>query len=417
MTGRRQAGSAGRPARFDGWIIVGAVFTQFVANAGLGFYGLAIYLEAIIDNEGFSNASVSGAASTYFLTSALVGRMIARPVERGHIRGLVMSGGIISGVALALLGRVHAVWQLYALYVAFATGFAMAGIIAGTTLVTRWFHAKRSIALAIASSGLSVGGLTLTQFSSWLIGDVGFRAATPWLGGILIVVTLATSTFYWPDPAARGQLPDGAPPLPDGESTATPGVPYARAVRSRFFWAATAGMFFAMFGQVGGITHIANLGAERFDRGVGASAVLALALASVISRLLGGIVARNVPLGGFAVAMAATQGLSLWIVAFADHRAMLLAGACLLGATTGNLLMLQTLLIAEAFGVVAYARLFSLNQLVVTLGLACGPFAMGALHDAVDYRASYLVAGACGLAGACLIGAGGGVARAQNPPS
>ena len=40
-------------ARFDGWRVVGAVFLLFVTSAGLGFYGLTVYLDAITDEQGF----------------------------------------------------------------------------------------------------------------------------------------------------------------------------------------------------------------------------------------------------------------------------------------------------------------------------------------------------------------------------
>ena len=55
------------------------------------------------------------------------------------------------------------------------------------------------------------------------------------------------------------------------------------------------------------------------------------------------------------------------------------------GATIGNTLMLQPLLVAEAFGVRDYARLYSVNSLLSTVGVAAGPFVVGLIHD-VDRR-------------------------------
>ncbi len=93
--------------RFDGWIVVTAVFVLFVTSAGLGFYGLAVYLDAITDEQGFSNSSVSLATSMFFLISAVVGRMMATPIERGYTRSLVVSGAILSGASLVAIGRVE----------------------------------------------------------------------------------------------------------------------------------------------------------------------------------------------------------------------------------------------------------------------------------------------------------------------
>ena len=50
----------------------------------------------------------------------------------------------------------------------------------------------------------------------------------------------------------------------------------------------------------------------------------------------------------------------------------MLGVALFFGATVGNLLMLQPLLLAEAFGVREYPRIY-LSQLLSTLGVAPGP--------------------------------------------
>lgn len=415
--------------RFDGWLVVAAVFVLFVTGAGLGFYGLSIYLEAITDERGFSTSSVSLATSMFFLISALVGRSIAGPVESGYTRHLVVTGALLCSLSLFLLGRVTAIWQLYAVYAVFAAGFALAGIIPGTTLVTRWFHARRSLALAVASTGLSFGGLTLTQLASWWIDRDGLRASTPWLALIFLVLAAASAIFMWPDPSVRGQHPDGVAPraavtpsaddatsdgtVAAGDATAA-GADYHRAIGSRFFTTTTIGFFFAMAAQVGSIAHLANLGTDRVDRRTGALAVLALALASVMFRLLGGVVASRVPIINLVVFFAVFQGLSQIGLAESTSRPMLLASAFVMGATVGNLLMLQPLVMAEAFGIQAFARVFSLNQLLVTLGVATGPFLLGALEDGVSYRLSFWIAGTLSLLAAAVFIAGGPVSRAQD---
>lgn len=402
--------------RFDGWLVVGAVFLLFVTNAGLGFYGLAIYLDAIIEEQDFSNSSVSLATSMFFLVAALVGRAIARPVEAGYIRQLVIAGGLLCGLSLIALGQVEQVWQLYAVYLVFAVGFALAGIIPGTTLVTRWFHVRRSVALAVASSGLSVGGLTLTQLASWLIRRNGLSDAAPTLGVAFVVLVLVASVCMWPDPEARRQAPDGGHRRTPGAGApaAAATVSYEQAVGSRFFWTTTIGFFFAMSAQVGSIAHMASLGTDRVDRGTGALAVLSLALASAGFRLLGGVVAARVPMAGLTIGCAFVQGLSQILIAESDSRAMIVVAAFIMGATVGNLLMLQALLVAEAFGVAAYARVFSLNQLIVTVGVATGPFLLGGLEDVASYRLSFWVAGSLSIIASAVFTVGGSVAGTQR---
>lgn len=403
-------------ARFDGWIVVGAVFFLFLASSGLGFYGLAIYLDAILDEQGFSNSSVSFATSLFFLVSAIVGRAIAKPVERGQTRGIVVTGGALAGGSLAALGQVEQVWQLYAVYTVFAAGFAMAGLIPCTTLVTRWFHVQRSVALAIASSGLSVGGLTLTQLASWLIREQGLADAAPVLGLLFFAMAAAAAVFMWPSPESRGQLPDGRRPERidnAAAAAASAGVDYATATKTRFFWTATFGFVCAMSAQVGSIAHLANLGSQRFEEATGAQALLALAVASAGFRLVGGYLAPRVPMIALTAGCAALQGISQVLLAESSSTTMLIVAAFIMGATIGNLLMLQPLLMAETFGVAAYPRIFSLNQLIVTVGVATGPFVLGALEDGFGYRASYWVAACLSLLGATIFVSGGSVERTR----
>jgi len=111
-----------------------------------------------------------------------------------------------------------------------------------------------------------------------------------------------------------------------------------------------------MAAQVGSIAHLASLGSDRVDTGTGALAVLALALASAYFRLLGGVVAARVPMVMLAIACAAMQGVSQVLLAESTSKAGIVISAFIMGATVGNLLMLQALLVAEAFGVISFAR-------------------------------------------------------------
>ena len=63
---------------FPGWIVVAAVFIQLMTSSGLAFYGLAIYLDALTDEQAFSTTSVSLATSMFFIVSGLVGQLVAQ---------------------------------------------------------------------------------------------------------------------------------------------------------------------------------------------------------------------------------------------------------------------------------------------------------------------------------------------------
>jgi predicted MFS family arabinose efflux permease len=212
------------------------------------------------------------------------------------------------------------------------------------------------------------------------------------------VLILVSCALVLPDPAALGFGPDGST-AEEGAAHASSGVRYADAVRTRFYWGVTMGYFLVLGTQVGAIAHIAKLGSDRVDRGTGAFAVSLMAMGSVIGRLVGGVVAARVRLLPLTVGLALVQASSFVLLAFVDTRVGLLAAALVFGLTIGNVLMLRPLLLADGFGVVDYPRIFSRSDVVTTLGVAAGPFVVGALHDAVDYRFAYLAIAAIAVGG------------------
>jgi predicted MFS family arabinose efflux permease len=148
-----------------------------------------------------------------------------------------------------------------------------------------------------------------------------------------------------------------------------------------------------MTAQVGALIHLFNRVSDDIDKTTAEAAILCVALASVTFRLIGGVVATRVPLVRLTTVMFGVQALSLVVLAAGTTRGVLLAGSVLFGATIGNTLMLQPLLVAEAFGVRDYAHLYSVNSLLSTVGVAAGPFVVGLIHDtAGGYPTAYVVA-------------------------
>ena len=110
------------------------------------------------------------------------------------------------------------------------------------------------------------------------------------------------------------------------------------------------------------------------------------------------------------MALLTVQSLALAFYSGAWEVWSIYATAGLFGITVGNLLMMQPLLMAEAFGLLAYARIFSLSQMMMTLGYAFGPAGMGALYEwAGGYQAPYLFIAGSSLVALTLIWAAGPV--------
>lgn len=407
---------AGRPGRaagarrrrvFYGWWVVVAVFVMLTVSSGLGFYNLTVFLRALSSEQGFSVSIASGATAVFFGVVGVAGLPLAALLSRHDPRLTIGAGALVSGVSLALLGRVTEVWQLYVVYCLFGLGFAASSLLPGTTLVTSWFARRRSTALSVATTGLSLGGVLITPLCAALIEDHGLAAVTPWLGVAYVLGVLpVTALLVRGSPASKGLRPDGDEGVDGDGGVDRPvaGVTRNEALHTREFRVVTLVHLLAMVAQVGALAHVLNLVAGRLDAGQAAAAVSVIAVSSMLGRLAGGVVLLHVGTRPFAALMLVVQGVALLGLGLGDRAEVLLPAAALFGATVGNVLMAHPLLLSQAFGVRDYARIFSTSNLIATLGIASGPAVLGIVYDGTGgYAVPFGLAFAASVAAAALL--------------
>ena len=380
--------------------LVAGVFLVLAVSSGFGFYNLAVYMNALSEQRAFTVTDVSQAVGLLFIATGLAGLGVGRMMAVCDVRWVMVGGAAVAGGALSLMGRADEVWHIWVLYAVFGAGNAAVSLIPGTTVVTRWFPgADRSVALSIASAGLSVGGVLLTPLSAFVIQAVGVEAAMPWFGAAFfcVIAPIALLTVRdWPP----GGGPSARPATPDE-------VAVAHALRSRFFVGAAAAYVLMMGAQVGVISHLFNHADQVAGQSVASSSVATLAFCSIVGRLAGGLVVRRFPIRAFTMLNVVGQALGIWILAAAQTGPLVLIGAACFGVTVGSLLMLQPLLMATAFGVRDYPRIYSVANLWMTVGVAGGPFLLGVLYDLASYEVAFLVAaGASALALVVFVSAG-----------
>ena len=411
---------------YYGWKIVAAILVLLTFSSGLSFYNHAIYLNVLAARPVFTVQSVSVAVSIFFFSGGISGLGVARWVQDFDPRWCICTGAILSFIALTVLAYVNSVWQLYLVYAVFGMGFSASSLIPATTLVTRWFRKRRAMALSIASTGLSLGGVILTPLSVLMVESLTLETAAP-LMGVLYLIGVIPVALIWlrPDPTAMGLSIDGerAGPIIQISGAAEnlgssvdkkvdvslDGLTFKQARSGRFFWGVASGYIFLMMAQVGGIAHQFGLAREQLTESQTAIAIAILPVASIVGRLIGGWIVDQMSIRAFAIFMMVLQGLSLSLLATGVNAVTLCLGLGLFGVTVGNLLMLQPLLIAEAFGVRDYARIFSVANLLSSWGTAAGPAVLGFVYAMNQnlYSLPYTVAAMAAALGLLLFLAGG----------
>ena len=398
---------------YPGWWVVAGILLQLTAVSGFGFYSLTVYLKVLVDQTHFTLAAVSGATSVFFLISGVVNLPVAALLARVDARVVMAVGGAVMAVALLGLGRVHSAWQLYADYAIFGIGNAAVGPVPGQLLVARWFARRRSFALAMATTGLSVGGIAVAPFVAHITHGNSLRIVTPWLALAFAAAVALSIALVRTDPLRHADRFDEL----HEEHSRGAGIDLRAAMRSRTFVMITVAQLFAMFAQVGGMAHVYSLGADRLSAGTAAVAVSVVAFSSFCGRFAGSLVMRRTSVATFGVAVLVLQTVGAAAMGLSHSTATLLVATAVFGVTIGNALLIQPLLVAEAFGVSDFARIVAWSQLLATAGIAGGPAAVGLLRDlSGSYTTPFFLIGAASLVGAVAVWQAGRAMISGQPP-
>lgn len=397
-----------RPGVFYGWWVLAALFVVMTTGSGLAFYAQGVFLDALVEEQGFSVGVAGAGTGFFFVVSGIVGYFVGGLIGRFDVRLVMTVGAVIAATGIYLAGQIRTEWQMFAVFFVFGAGYACSGLVPATTIVTRWFSRRRSVALSIASTGLSVGGIAITPVVARMIEDTSLVDVAPTLAvAYLVGVLPVTWLLVRPDPDAMGLYPDGDVRAVGEGARALTGHSFSEAVRTRYFRFVSAGFVLVMGAQVGAIQHIFKLTKDRVDFDTASLIVMVLAATSVLARLTGGLVAMRVSLTRLTTVLIGVQVVGILMLSVADSRWSIFLGVIVLGCSMGNLLMLHPLLLADAFGVREYARIYGLGSLLMVVGVGLGPFVVGILRDVVDYRAAFVVIAAMAAVGLVVFRAAG----------
>ena len=382
------------PTVYYGWVVaLGSGLLSF-ATVGIGFYGMAVFMDGLTGVGGLSKTAVAAPTSLYFMTSGVAGIFIGRFVDRHGARGSIVAGSLLMAACLVALGRVTEARTLWVLYPVMALGFAASTSIPTNAIITRWFVGLRARAMSFSHSGVSLGGIVLVPWATGMIADEGLEAAGVALAVVLLAVALPVTLFVLRfDPADHGLEPDGpgaagraaaaANPLLDTATQTRLWTPRA-ALATRTFWLLAVGFALILFCQQGTLVHEISLLRERTgDARAGALAVSITAAASVTARLLVGVFADRVEKRRLTALLMAIQGCALLGFAAAPGLPTLYASAVVFGFTIGNVYMLQSLLVGELYGFASFGAVLGLLNLITQVAGGLGPVALGVMHGAL----------------------------------
>src|SRR5204863_7079045 len=117
---------------------------------------------------------------------------------------VVLSGGLLLGLGLALASRATSLLEFQLIYGIVVGGAAGAVFAPTIATVTGWFDKHRSLAVSLVSAGMGVAPMTISPFASWLISTYDWRTAQFAIGILAWVLLVPTAFLVRRAPAPAG---------------------------------------------------------------------------------------------------------------------------------------------------------------------------------------------------------------------
>jgi MFS family permease len=163
------------------WAIVaiGALMTCVALGV---MFSLAVFLDPLAKDTGWSRAGISAAMTLNFLVMGAGAFGWGALSDRFGTRVVVLIGAVLLGLAMWLASRAESLLQFqltYGILIGLAASTFFAPMIA---LTTSWFDTRRSLAVSLVSAGMGVAPMTISPFARWLISTYDWRTAMVVIG-------------------------------------------------------------------------------------------------------------------------------------------------------------------------------------------------------------------------------------------
>lgn len=403
---------------FFGWPLAIVLGLMYFMSSGFVLATAQIVNPMMLQDPSMGlTGTVLGAGFSLFvlmqgLPSPIVGQLVAK---KGAKFTMALGGAIMLVAALAMIFLVKSAILYFIIFgVILSVSTIMVGQISVQSTIGQWFVAKRGVAMAVT---MGIGGLAsfvAPLVVNSIIGASGGAWQSGWyLIAMFAVISIPLALFVVKNkPADVNQVPDGSAPDASAEGAKKPlkvykntgTVEYRQAIRSPFFWLIAvggAGGFCAFsLATSQGVIHFSALG---FDTGTIVGAAAAMGIASIIGKLVIGLLSDTIePIRIIGAALVIIV-IGILSAAFATNAAMIYVYYICTGLGFGSIATNLPTTVANYFGLAAYPKNLSTTMLTTTIISSIIPVMAGALYDATGLAttAFFVTAGIVAVCAIC----------------
>ena len=370
---------------FYGWIIVFISFLCVFMNGATTFWAIPVFTGPMAEDTGWSNGAILGALSLRFVISATGGLFVGRFADvHGGAARIMLIGILIDGGALLSLRWADGPVMFLLLYGVVGGVGGTAIRLVQSTLIPKWFVARRGLAVGFASNGGGLSAIIMAPFTAFLISEFGWRDAWGVLGIVMIAALLPLVPFAVRSPEDLGLQPDNGETVRSSVRSAATERSFTlhEVIHTWQFWLLLTGVLIGNFSlqthTVVMVPHLEDIG---FSSARAATALSIYGVFSLAMRFVWGALADRLSVRVAIILQSLATGIAAILLLQITGTTSMYLIMAFQGMTLSGYPPLQILVWPEFFGRMHIGSIVGLTQFVSTFAGAFGPVLVGVLLD------------------------------------
>jgi MFS family permease len=357
------------------WIVFGATLSMLVAQGPVILYTLGLFIKPLNQEFGWDRASISAAGGIAAISSAITIPFVGSMMDRWGVRAALLPIVVLCASSVALIALTPKS------VVAFMLFFAITGVLGSgqgplgyAKCVAAWFDDRRGLALGITMSGIGLGAALIPQYTQFLIGNLGWRAAYAGLGLLTLMVAFPAVFLFIREPKAKTAADSVLAPSSASEDR-PPDLEVREALGGRRFWLIASALLLVSTVTQGLVVHTVPLLTDKgYSPEAAATLMIAVGLSTMAGRLLSGYLVDRIFAPFVAAFFFLLPCLGIYLL---DSAVSPVVGIISLGLASGTEIDMIGFLTSRYFGMKRFGQLYGYLFASFVVGSAVGPYMMG----------------------------------------
>jgi MFS family permease len=373
---------------YPGWTMVAVCFVCVMFAFSAPTVTMPLIYGEVMKEFGWTRTQATMIYTSRYLGSSLVAIFLVGPfIERFGLRATMTVACLSTSVGMASFLLIHSLWSYHVAGVLFGLGGTTI-LVPVKVLISRWFNRNQGVAVGVAATGISVGGLVFPMLGEFLIQHFGWREAIAILSVGIWGLSLPLWLFIVRDsPTEEQLLPEAVkgasdPALAERLKAADLKLSWLALFRTHTFWCIAVGLFVVGAMDSGMLQHSMLFLKERggFSGAAAAASLSGTFAVGIVAKLAAGRVYDRFSVRGIQV-WYLLLAISIGMVFLVNSPTMLIVYTLFRGVAHGGLITEVPVLGKHVYGPGAMNKTLPVLTGIYGLGAAFGPLVLSVMFD------------------------------------